>query len=86
VAAKKKTPAFDYEAAIEELEALVERLEEGDAPLETALKDFERGIELTRSCQAALREAEQKVQILLKADGEPRDFVAGEADTGADPS
>jgi exodeoxyribonuclease VII small subunit len=50
-----------------ELEALVERLEKGDLPLEEALKQFERGIALTRACQTALKAAEQKVEILMKA-------------------
>lgn len=49
-----------------ELEALVERLEQGDLPLEEALKQFERGVALTRACQTALKAAEQKVEILLK--------------------
>ena len=44
-----------------ELEAIVERLEHGDLPLEESLKQFERGVELTRTCQAALKQAEQKV-------------------------
>ena len=70
---KQKTP--DFETALEELEALVERMEGGDSSLEDSLTDFERGIELTRSCQAALTEAEQKVEILLKKDGEPEEFV-----------
>jgi len=38
-------------------------------PLEKAMKKFEEGIKLTRGCQAALREAEQKVEILLKSSG-----------------
>jgi exodeoxyribonuclease VII small subunit len=54
------------EKSLEELEALVARLEGGDLPLEQALKEFERGVKLTRQCQAALQEAEQKVEILLK--------------------
>jgi exodeoxyribonuclease VII small subunit len=54
------------EKSLEELETLVARLEGGDLPLEQALKEFERGVKLTRQCQAALREAEQKVEILLK--------------------
>jgi exodeoxyribonuclease VII small subunit len=70
---KQKTP--DFETALEELEVLVERMEGGEASLEDSLKDFERGIELTRSCQAALTEAEQKVEILLKKDGEPEEFA-----------
>jgi len=70
---KQKTP--DFETALEELEALVERMENGESSLEDSLKDFERGIELTRSCQTALAEAEQKVEILLKKDGEPEVFT-----------
>ena len=59
---KKKTPAF--EEALQELEALVESLEQGDQPLELSLQSFERGVALTRVCQQALDEAEQKVRIL----------------------
>ena len=47
-----------------ELEELVNRMEQGEMPLEESLKDFERGIELTRNCQQALKDAEQKVQQL----------------------
>ena len=54
------------EKSLEELEALVARLDGGELPLEQALKEFERGVKLTRQCQAALQEAEQKVEILLK--------------------
>jgi len=52
-----------------ELEAIVERLEHGDLPLEDSLRQFERGVELTRSCQAALKQAEQKVQVLSARPG-----------------
>ena len=57
---------FNLESSLAELEAIVEELEGGDLPLETAMKKFEPGIKLTRGCQAALKEAEQKVEILLK--------------------
>lgn len=50
---------------MQELETLVTRMEKGDRSLEDSLKDFERGVELTRLCQTALREAEQKVQQLV---------------------
>lgn len=66
----KSTESFSFEAALEELEKLVERMERGDTPLEESLKDFERGIELTRACQESLRSAEQKVQILLEKRGQ----------------
>jgi len=59
----------DFEQAMTELEALVERMERGELPLEEALKHFERGVELTGACQAALKAAEQKVEILLKKSG-----------------
>ena len=60
---------FNLEKSLANLEELVEELESGDLPLETAMKKFEEGIKLTRSCQTALKEAEQKVQILLKSAG-----------------
>ena len=56
----------DFEASMKALEALVEKLEHGDLPLEEALKQFEQGVALARNCQAALKAAEQKVEILLK--------------------
>ena len=59
----------NLEKALADLENLVEELETGDLPLEKAMKKFEEGIKLTRSCQAALKDAEQKVQILLKSAG-----------------
>jgi exodeoxyribonuclease VII small subunit len=61
----------DFEQALAELESLVERLERGDVPLDEALKTFERGVALTRQCQAALQAAQQKVEILLKRSGQP---------------
>jgi exodeoxyribonuclease VII small subunit len=63
---------LDFEAAMRDLEEIVERLEHGDLPLEESLKAFERGILLTRNCQSALKDAEQKVEILLKKAGEAR--------------
>ena len=66
-----------------ELETIVERLEHGDLPLEESLKQFERGVELTRTCQTALRQAEQKVQVLnAKPGGEAslEDFEPDEQD------
>jgi exodeoxyribonuclease VII small subunit len=65
----KKDEKFDFEKALKELEKLVENMEEGDMSLEDSMKQFERGVALTRSCQKALAEAEQKVQILLQNAG-----------------
>lgn len=66
----KKNASVPFEQSLKELEELVEQLEKGDVPLEESLKSFERGIQLTRACQKALKEAEQKVEILLVKDGE----------------
>ena len=62
---------IDFEQALAELESLVERLERGDVPLDEALRTFERGVALTRHCQACLQAAQQKVEILLKRSGQP---------------
>ena len=59
------------EKSLEELEALLKELESGELTLEDALAHFERGVKLTRQCQKALQEAEQKVEILLKKSPEP---------------
>ncbi len=75
MAAKKQSARStlpDFEKALAELEALVARMEQGDQPLEQSLKDFERGVALARQCQAALKEAEQKVQILTRDAGGER--------------
>ena len=73
----KKTPPPSFEDALNELETLVDTLEKGDMSLEESLQTFERGVELTRSCQQALKDAEQKVRMLSQpdpdADLEPHD-------------
>ena len=52
------------EQALKDLEQIVVNLEKGDLPLAEAIRQFERGVELTRRCQEVLKEAEQKVQVL----------------------
>lgn len=61
----------DFEASLAELEAIVEKLEQGELSLDDSLKQFERGVQLTRLCQTALRQAEQKVEVLLRKSGPP---------------
>lgn len=60
---------FNLEKSLADLESLVDELESGDLPLEKAMKKFEEGIKLTRGCQSALKDAEQRVEILLKSTG-----------------
>ncbi|AQW70097.1 UNVERIFIED_ORG: exodeoxyribonuclease VII small subunit [Pseudomonas parafulva] len=66
----RKKASLDFEQSLAELQALVERLENGELSLEDSLAAFEQGIALTRDCQGALAQAEQKVQVLLERDGE----------------
>ena len=67
--ARNKTP--NLEASLAQLESLVESMESGELPLEEALKAFEQGVKLTRECQQALSQAEQKVRILLDESADP---------------
>ncbi len=68
--AKKRQETPRFEQSLQELEALVEKMEQGDLSLEESLQHFERGVQLTRACQQALKEAEQKVETLLKKNGQ----------------
>ena len=78
----EKSP--DFEQSLVELEALVAKLEQGDVPLEEALKTFERGVALTRQCQTALRTAQQKVEVLLARNGAETIETFGDPDDDAD--
>ena len=62
----------DFESALEELEQIIERLEGGELTLEHSLKEFERGVRLSRTCHEALQQAEQRVQQLIEEDGQLR--------------
>ncbi len=74
----KKT--VNLEKSLADLEALVEELESGDLPLEKAMQKFEEGIKLTRACQVALKEAEQKVEILVQSAGGDEDLESFEVE------
>ena len=58
----------DFEGALKELENLVSKMEDGELSLDDSLKAFERGIELTRSCQSSLEKAELRIQMLTEND------------------
>ena len=55
-----------FEAALKQLEEIVQRLERGELPLEESLKLYEEGIRLSRLCHAKLEEAEGKIELLMK--------------------
>ncbi|CUS48334.1 MAG: exodeoxyribonuclease VII small subunit XseB [Idiomarinaceae bacterium HL-53] len=65
---QEKSPSF--ESAVKELEDIIAALEEGELPLEEALKRFERAVTLSRLSQEKLKSAEQKVQMLINQNGQ----------------
>jgi exodeoxyribonuclease VII small subunit len=67
----RKTKEAGFETTLAELEELVARMEAGDLPLDEALRSFERGVQLTRECQAALQAAQQRVQVLTQTAAGP---------------
>ncbi|MDY0970617.1 exodeoxyribonuclease VII small subunit [Siccibacter turicensis] len=67
---KKNALPTSFESALQELEQIVTRLESGDLPLDDALNEFERGVQLARQGQVKLQQAEQRVQILLSENDE----------------
>ena len=78
---KKKTAHFEQD--LSDLEGIVKKMEAGDLSLDDALKEFEKGVLLARSCQKTLNEAEQRIEI-LKEEGEKIISAAYEIDTPED--
>jgi exodeoxyribonuclease VII small subunit len=77
-----KTEEPSFEAALDALEGIVERLEKGELPLEESLKLYEEGIRLSRLCHGKLEEAEGRIETLLKdARGEAVTDAEGRAKT-----
>ena len=80
---EQRRPRIDLEKALAELEQIVDQLESGDLPLEKSLKQFERGVRLSRECQSALKDAEQRVAILMDSelkDLDPETLAAADDD------
>ena len=80
---RKAKPA-GFEATLAELEKLVGQMEAGELPLEAALGNFERGVQLTRECQQELQKAQQKVEILMQRPAGPAVVPFAAADDADD--
>jgi len=79
----RKSQKINFESSISALEELVEKMEGGEFSLEESLKQFETGIALARSCQQALRDAEQKV-LQLTQDGNGNERLSPFQETDED--
>jgi len=62
--------ALGYEEALEALEAIIERIEQGEVGLEASLAEYRRGVQLVRRCEMVLESAEQQVRELSLAEVE----------------
>lgn len=86
----KKNADPGFEELLTEAEALAEKMEEGGLGLDESLKAYEKGVDNLRKCAGLLRDAEEKVKVLLEKDGAFRledldsDSAAGEEDDGED--
>ncbi|HFC92075.1 MAG TPA: exodeoxyribonuclease VII small subunit [Leucothrix mucor] len=72
----KQSKQLDFESAMTKLESLITQMEQDDLSLDAALKNFEKGISLTRICQSSLNNAEQRIKILTQ--GIEEDFLINE--------
>lgn len=80
---QERVTLSDFENSLNELEELVRKLEQGELSLEQSLAAFEQGVKLTRSCQLALRSAEQRVQQVVEhSDGSIQERVFQESSNG----
>lgn len=65
-----KPNSENFEESLQKLESIVKKLESGTLPLEEALGAFQEGVGLVKSCQGVLSQADQKVDLLIKASSE----------------
>jgi exodeoxyribonuclease VII small subunit len=79
---QKKIENLSFEQSLTELETIVQQLEQGEVSLEEAMSLFERGLNLSQTNQKKLKEAEQKVEILMAKNGQHNleEFIADEKD------
>ncbi|KMY50749.1 exodeoxyribonuclease VII small subunit [Peribacillus loiseleuriae] len=73
-----KEKELTFEQAMEELEQVVEKLEEGDVPLEEAITIYKKGMDLSRLCHTKLKSVEEQLTQILREDGELEEFATEE--------
>jgi exodeoxyribonuclease VII small subunit len=79
--AKSDIPELPFEAALAELEAIVDQLEKGAVSLDDSIRLYERGEELKKRCDELLKNAEMRIEkITLAVDGKPKGVVPLDGD------
>ncbi|MFO1443527.1 exodeoxyribonuclease VII small subunit [Bacillus sp. Bva_UNVM-123] len=71
-------PELTFEEAMEQLEVIVDKLEEGDVPLEEAINIYKQGMELSKFCHDKLKNVEAQLTQILTEDGKQENFVISE--------
>lgn len=69
---------YSFEEAMEKLEEIVTKLEEGDVPLEKAIQHFQEGMELSKFCHERLQQIEKQMELVLREDGQLEPFAVQE--------
>ncbi|WP_299088064.1 exodeoxyribonuclease VII small subunit [uncultured Metabacillus sp.] len=69
-----KKDEVSFEAAMQKLEEIVGKLEEGDVPLEMAIDYFQKGMELSKLCHDKLQQVEKQMDYILREDGQLKPF------------
>ncbi|MCD7033210.1 exodeoxyribonuclease VII small subunit [Metabacillus sp. GX 13764] len=71
---EKKQDEMSFEDAIQKLEGIVDKLEEGDVPLEQAIEYFQKGMQLSKLCHEKLQKVEKQMDYILREGGELEPF------------
>ena len=77
-----KENKLSFEEAMTELEKIVEKLEEGDVPLEEAIDIYKKGMELSKICHTKLKNVEEQLTEIVTESGETKPFTLGEEEQG----
>lgn len=76
--AKKDENELNFEDALTNLEVIVKKLESGEVPLDDAIKEFQKAMDLAKICDEKLKNAEEAITKLVKDNGEVVDFQVEE--------
>jgi exodeoxyribonuclease VII small subunit len=78
--AEKTEKKLTFEDAMIQLEEIVEKLEQGDVPLEESIDLYQQGMKLSKLCHTKLKNVEKKMDTIMHEDGKEEPFVIQEED------